>query len=75
MCTVTILPGGYTDNEWFTQETSHLHGIDHQMICPTQINVTPENSCTILWASPITYLSPNENSHVKVLNIAEHCWE
>ena len=23
--------------------------------------------------SPITFLSPNENSHVKVLNIAQHC--
>ena len=41
MCMVTLLPGGYTDNTWFTQETSHLHGIYYQMICPTQINVTP----------------------------------
>ena len=78
MCMVTLLPGGYTDNKWFTQKTSHLHAIYYQMISPTQISFTPGKQLKVYGPSgtPISFwmfLSPNENSHTYVSDIAQHC--
>ena len=77
MCMVTLLPGGYTDNKWFTQKTSRLHAIYHQMICQNQFH-TCKTTVKVYGpsGSPITFwifLSLNENSHVQVINIAQHC--
>ena len=82
MCMVTLLPCGYTDNKWFTQKTSHLHAIYHQMICPTQISFTLQVGKQLYkFMDQVVhqlyfgcFLSPYENNfHVQVLDITQHC--
>ena len=74
MCMVTILPADtLTVSGSLRKHHTYMH---------IKIDLSNKNQCNTRKTavkvygpsgSSVTFLSPNENSHVKVLNIAQHC--
>ena len=51
-----LLPGGYTDNKWFTQKTSHLH-----------VNISSTNQCHN-WKTAVKVYGPSGVKYCSTLS-------